>query len=361
MSNLIRHLLPALAVAFLTSACSRPVDRPATPVSSASSAPAPGPPVATATPSGVGVVAEVEGAPILAAELEKKVGSRLARLRQEEFELRQQALEELIAERLLAAESAKRHLKPEELLRREVDAKIQKPSAETVDSLYRQNQGRFAGQSKDQALARIRQVLEERARSERRQAYERELRRGARVTSRLEPPRTQVQIPNGAPSTGAPGAPVTMVEFTDYQCPYCHRAQSVVDSLLSRYAGRLRLVHLDFPLDGHPGALPAARGARCAGEQGRFWEYHRDLMTSSGLLDDADLKARAAKLGLKPGPFAACLSSGRYDAAIRASFEQGASLGVTGTPAYFVNGRMVSGARPLEDFTEIIDAELAGR
>jgi protein-disulfide isomerase len=303
----------------------------------------------------------VHGAPILASELEQKVSSRLARLRQEEFELRRQALEEIVSERLLDAEAARRHLSRDELLRRELDAKVKKPSAETVEGLYRQNQGRFAGQPKDQVLARIRQALEERARSERRLAYEKDLRRAARVAFRLEPPRAQVDLPAGAPSTGAAKAPVTLVEFTDYQCPYCHRAQGVVDQLLLRYAGKLRLVHLDFPLEGHPGAIPAARGARCAGEQGRFWEYHRDLMTSAGLLDDADLKARASKLGLKPAPFAACLSSGRHDAAIRACFEQGESLGVSGTPAYFVNGRMVSGARPLEDFTEIIEAELAGR
>jgi protein-disulfide isomerase len=154
---------------------------------------------------------------------------------------------------------------------------------------------------------------------------------------------------------------VTIVEFTDYQCPYCHRAQTVIDDVLSRYPGKVRLVHLDFPLDGHPGATPAARAARCAGEQGKFWEYHRSLMTAPGALDDADLKSRAASLHLSASSFGRCLSSDRHDAAIQASLEEGESLGVTGTPAYFVNGRMLSGARPLEDFTQLIDAELAGR
>jgi protein-disulfide isomerase len=309
-------------------------------------------------PSGGGVVAEVNGTPILASELDEKVSGRLARLRQEEFEIRQQALEELVAERLLAAEAAKRRLTREELLRREVEAKLTMPTANAVETLYQQNQGRFAGQTKEQALARIRQLLEDRARSERRSGFEKELRRAAQVDFRLEPPRTPLELPADVPSTGSARAPITMVEFTDYQCPYCHRAESVVEELLSRYAGKLRLVHLDFPLEGHPGALPAARAARCAGEQGRFWDYHRDLMTSGGLLDETDLKARAARLGLKAGPFAACLASGRYDAAIRASVDRGVSLGVNGTPAYFINGRMVSGARPIEDFAKIIDSEL---
>ena len=131
--------------------------------------------------------------------------------------------------------------------------------------------------------------------------------------------------------------------------------------MLKRYAGKVRFVHMDFPLDGHPGALPAARAARCAGEQGRFWEFHRDLMTVEGPFDDADLKSRAGKLGLKAADFGSCLASGRHDATIRASFEQGEALGVTGTPAYFVNGRMFSGVRPVADFAQAIDAELAGR
>ena len=319
-----------------------------------------GAPVAAAV-SGVGVVAEVNGAPILASELEQKVAGRLARLRQEEYEIRRQALEELIAERLVAAEASKRKLAPEELLRQEVDAKTAALPAAQVEAIYEQNQDRFAGQTRADALARIRDVVGQRAKTERRAAYDKELRAAARVAVRLEAPRGTVPVlPAGAPSTGPADAAVTIVEFTDYQCPYCHRAQGVIDQVLSRYAGKVRFVHLDFPLDGHPGAVPAARAARCAGEQGQFWEYHRSLMTAPGTLDEADLKGRASALKLNADAFGSCLSSGRHDDAIHASFRQGEELGVTGTPAYFVNGRMLSGARPVEAFTELIDAELAG-
>ena len=120
-------------------------------------------------------------------------------------------------------------------------------------------------------------------------------------------------------------------------------------------------MHLDFPLEGHPRAFPAARAARCAGEQGRFWEYHRSLMTENGSLDDVDLTARAKKAGLDAAKFGACIGSQHNDEAIRASFVQGESLGVTGTPAYFINGRLLSGARPVESFAEVIDSELASR
>jgi protein-disulfide isomerase len=353
-----RALALLLAVILAPAACSRPGGQ-------ASSAGAPAPaatPTAPSSPAvtGVGVVAEVNGAPILAAELEQKVAGRLVAVRQQEYELRRQALDELIAERLVAAEAAKRKVTPAELARQEVDAKAATLPPAQLETVYEQNKERFAGQTREEALARIREVLGERAKAERRAAWEKELRDAARVAVRLEAPRATVAIPAGAPSTGPASARVTVVEFADYQCPYCHRAQSVIDQVLSRYAGKIRFVHLDFPLDGHPGAVPAARAARCAGEQGKFWEYHRGLMTAPGSLDAADLARRAATLHLDESSFEACLSSGRHDGAIQASLRQGEELGVSGTPAYFVNGRMLSGARPLESFEELIDAELVG-
>jgi protein-disulfide isomerase len=306
-------------------------------------------------------VAEVNGAPILASELERKVAGRLSRLRQEEYEIRRRGLDELIAERLIAAEAAKRDLSSDEVVRREVDAKAETPPAARVEAIYEENRERFAGLSRADAVARVRELLGERARAQRRASWEKDLRDGARVEVRLEAPRIGVAIPESAPSTGPADAPVTIVEFTDYQCPYCHRAQLVIDELLERYSGRLRLVHLDFPLDGHPGAVPAARAARCAAEQGRFWDYHRGLMTVPGALDPADLARRASNLRLDAPAFEACLSSGRHDEAIRASVRQGEELGVTGTPAYFVNGRMLSGARPIEAFAELVEDELTRR
>jgi protein-disulfide isomerase len=346
-----------LAAASTLAACSRG-KAPAAPAASGAAAARPS---ASPTASGVGVVAEVNGSPIFVSELDAKASSRLVRLRQEEYEIRRQTLDELVAERLLDAQAAKGGMSRDELLRREVDLKTPAETTSAVEALYEQNKARFSGQPKEQALARIREVLGLRAKAERHEAYVQELRAKARVAVRLEAPRTRVDLPADAPSTGPASAAVTIVEFADYQCPFCHRAQAVMDRLLSRYAGKVRLVHLAFPLEGHPGAFPAAQASRCAGEQGKFWEYHHGLMTAPGLLDDADLKARAAKLGLEAAEFGSCLASGRHDAAIRAAFEQGESLGVSGTPAYFVNGRMLTGARPYEEFAQVIDAELSVR
>jgi protein-disulfide isomerase len=303
-------------------------------------------------------VATVDGLPITNDELEKRVEKRLSRIRQEEYEIRKDALEEMIAERLLDKEAATRGITKEQLLRDEVDLQAGEPDAKLVDLLYEQNKARFGSRKKDDVLPEIRSVLKDRNRADKRASLERRLRGKAAIQVALEPPRTDVPIPASAPALGPTGAPVTIVEFADYQCPYCHSAQATIDKVMSAYAGKVQLVHRDFPLDGHPGAFPAARAARCAGEQGKFWDYHRSLMTVKGPFDNADFEARATGLKLDPKAFATCLSSDRHDAAIRESVEAGSRAGVSGTPAYFINGRLLSGARPFESFQEIIESEM---
>jgi protein-disulfide isomerase len=312
----------------------------------------------SASSSAAEVVARIDGKPILGQELDKRVDRRLSRLRQEEYEIRSQALEEMIGERLLETEARTRGITTEGLLRDEVDQQVPEPDPKLVDQLYEQNKARFAGKTKDQVVAEVRKFLKDRARAERRADLQRRLRAKSKVEVALQAPRTDMPVPAAAPLLGPNDAPVTIVQFTDYQCPYCHRAQATIDTVMSRYAGKVQLVHRDFPLDGHPQAFPAARAARCAGEQGKFWDYYRSLMTAPGAMEDSDLRTRATTLKLDPAAFAACLSSDRNDAVIRESVEAGTRAGVTGTPAYFINGRMITGARPFEAFQEIIESEL---
>jgi protein-disulfide isomerase len=131
----------------------------------------------------------------------------------------------------------------------------------------------------------------------------------------------------------------------------------VVDEIMGRYPGKVRFVHRDFLL-GKPRSLPAARAARCAGEQGKFWEYHRDLLVTPGDMGDADLKSRAAGMGLDGGKFSTCAASDRFDADIRSATESGQSLGIDSTPTFFVNGRRLVGAVPADQFAEVIEDEL---
>jgi protein-disulfide isomerase len=227
-----------------------------------------------------------------------------------------------------------------------------------VESLYTQNRARFSGRSKDEAVAEIEKALKAQERSRLVEAFTAQLREKALVRISLEPPREAMPLSAAAPALGPSGAPVTIIEFTDYQCPYCHRAQSTIEKVMSQYSGKVRLVHRDFPLDGHAQAFPAARAAYCAGEQGRFWDYHHSLMTDRGDLSGGDLLARAGTLKLDSTAFSSCLGSHRHDTTIQESLEAGIKAGVTGTPSYFINGRMLTGARPFGDFKEVIEAEL---
>lgn len=317
-----------------------------------------------APPSGEGcnpeeVIAEAGELKLTRAELDKKVAERLVTVRQQEYDIRRQAVDELVAERLLAQEAATRKMSTDDLMK-EVDSKATIPTQDEINAFFEQNKARVPPQmSKEEALDQITRSMRERNLAVARARYRGELISKAGLRVKLSPPRSEITVPAIAPATGPDKAPITIVEFVDYQCPYCQRSETTVQEVLAKYPGKIRLVHRDFPLDGHPRALPAARAAYCAGEQGKFWEFHRDVLMKPSDLSDEDLKSRAGALGLDQAAFSTCAASERHDATIRNAAAQGSSLGVTGTPAFFINGRMLTGARPVDQFTSIIDDELA--
>lgn len=318
---------------------------------------APGPAGTVASP-GSEVAATLDGTPITRAEVDERAKDRLLRVRQEEYEARKQALDELVGQRLLDKEAKARGISVDQLLKDEVDRQITPPSAEVVGQVYQQNRANFGTRTREQAEADIARALLERARAAYGQAFTSRLREKATLTIALDPPRATVIIPAEAPTLGPKDAKVTIVAFSDFQCPFCQRAQSVVDEVMKSFGGKVQLVHRDFPLDGHPQAMAAARAARCAGEQGRFWDYHHSLMVVRGDLSEADLRQRALGLKLDLAPFASCLGSDRHDASIRDGLEAGLKLGVNSTPTFFVNGQMLVGARPFEAFKDAIESEL---
>jgi protein-disulfide isomerase len=318
-----------------------------------------GPERTSAGAGGAEVVAEVDGKPITRAELEERARERLVALRQQEYEILRQVLDELVAERLMDREAKARGISREELVHAEVDGKAPAPGKAEVDRIYEANRPRLGARTRDDVAPEIERLLRQRGLEGRREAFRRELLARAAVRVHLEPPRADVAVPPTAPAVGPRSAPVTIVEFTDYQCPYCRRAQPTVEQVLARYGDKVRLVLREFPLDNHPRAFAASRAARCAGEQGKFWDYHRDLLTNQADFSDQDFKRRAQALGLEPDRFASCYASDRHDDAIREAYEHGSRLGVTGTPTFFVNGRLLVGARPLEQFQQVIDEELA--
>jgi protein-disulfide isomerase len=163
----------------------------------------------------------------------------------------------------------------------------------------------------------------------------------------------------GAPFKGPERAAVTIVKFEDFQCPYCKTVQPTYQELLKRYNGKVKLVHKDLPLDAlHPQARQAAEAARCAGEQGKFWEYHDALYANSPKAGVEELKSHAKEVGLNVSSFEQCFTSGKFKGLVQKDLSEGAQLGVTGTPTFFINGREISGAQPVEAFAAIIDEEL---
>lgn len=185
-----------------------------------------------------------------------------------------------------------------------------------------------------------------------------------RAESKVEnllPPLLLPKVPFKAdgPSRGQAGAPVTIVEFSDYECEFCSRAEDVVRRVLAEYGGKVRLVHQPFPLAGHPRAPKAAEAALCAGEQGRYWDMHDSLFAGQGALGIEDLKGRARALGLDAQRFDACLDSGRMAPVVEASRRLAEGIGVSATPSFFVNGRPLSGMQPFERFKGLVDHELA--
>jgi protein-disulfide isomerase len=198
--------------------------------------------------------------------------------------------------------------------------------------------------------------------AEQRNQYVQSLRAKGTVVDRLQPPpvvRVQVST-DGAPIRGKADAPVTLVEFSDFHCPYCKRVQSTLTKVLEKYPGKIRLLFRHLPLDAlHPQARSAAEASWCAQDQGKFWEYHDVLFEQAPKAAEDDLKRYAERVGLNTEKFASCLFQSVHHDAVQRDIDEVTKLGMSGTPAFFINGRPLSGAQPFEKFVQVIDEELA--
>jgi protein-disulfide isomerase len=175
----------------------------------------------------------------------------------------------------------------------------------------------------------------------------------------LDPPRYTVPIGTDDPVRGNPSAPITIVEFSDYQCPFCARVNPTLAKIRETYGDRVKIVFKDYPLPNHPQAPKAAEAARCAGDQNKYWEMHDAMFANQRALEVPSLKQAARAIGLNGTTFDECLDSGKWAAAVRAGNELGEQMGVNSTPTLYVNGRALIGAMPFENFKQIIDEELA--
>jgi protein-disulfide isomerase len=183
----------------------------------------------------------------------------------------------------------------------------------------------------------------------------------AQVNVNPDVKRTDV-LTDGDPSIGPDSAPITIIEFSDYQCPYCAKWYTeVFTRLMTDYKGKVRFVYRDFPLYSiHPESQPAAEAANCAGDQGAYWEFHNALFSGKYRLGSDAYARYAEELGLNPEKFNQCVSTHRFKSEVDADFKYATTIGVSSTPTFFVNGLAVVGAQPYEVFQQLIDKELAG-
>ena len=302
------------------------------------------------------VVARVAGRPLTLDELEQKKAADLLQARYKYYLAEKDALDKLIDEELVENEARREKVTVQQLLDNHVGKRLKDPTEDQLQVYYE-------GLQTDQPYSAVRPQILDHIRQLRRQkagmAYVKDLRKKADVHIALEPPVVPIASID-APTTGPADAPVKIIEFADYQCPYCKKVAPELKQLIDgEFAGKASLTFADFPLPMHHDAEKAAEAARCAGVQGKYWQYHDALFGEKVGLEVSDLKAHAETLKLDPQKFGQCLDSGGQAPAIAKTLTEGKKLGLTGTPSFVINGHFISGATDSATLRDLIEQELA--
>lgn len=312
------------------------------------------PPEQDPSEAGKKVVASVGTHSITLREVEQAVALPLFQADQQRSQLLHQALQQLIDEELLKTEASRKGVTVSQLLadasQSESIARIANLPApvKRIDRGKTQEGSDLDAPRDPQEQARLRQALLV------------ALRRQANIHITLpepEPPILSVSADDD-PSVGPANAPVTIVEFSDFQCPYCKLSVPMIKAILAKYPDKVKVVYRDYPGPNHPHAQQAAEAAQCAGEQGKFWEYHDSLFDRQAPGTGWNFTELAREIGLNEEAFATCLNTGRYREEVAKDLQDGFKLGVTSTPTFFINGRPLVGAKPFAEFQAVIDGLL---
>ena len=300
------------------------------------------------------VIAEVDGMRITLAQFESKRPSALFQARNSFYDAEKKAVEEYIDDLLLEGQAQKENMSVAQLLERHVNGEIAKDPDDAVLRVY------YEGVDTNEPFEAVRDKIIEHLRQRRlakaKTAYIQSLRSQAKITVDVAPPRIDISLQD-TPVRGPAGAPLTLVEYADYECPYCQQVQPTLDQLEAAFKGKMAFAYKDLPLPMHPHAQKAAEASQCAGLQGKYWEYH-DLLSKTKALEVSQLKAGARQLGLEPGAFDKCLDSGERAESVKSSQNEAQKLGLLGTPSFFLNGRFFSGNLSYDQMRQLLEDEL---
>jgi protein-disulfide isomerase len=315
-------------------------------------------------PSQNEVVATVGNKSITLAEVDDKAleaptSNFSGKLSQALYDARLFALDEMIASMLMDEAARADGIDRATLVEKEITSKVRNVTDSDIAAWYQTNQARVQGRALAEVRQPIRTFLTQERMQEARTKYINELRSKTTVRLMLEPPRQKVATAANSPTRGPANAPVQIIEFSDFQCPFCYRVGPALQQVFDKYGDRIHLVYREYPLPNHPHARGASEAGLCANEQGKFWPFHDRLFANQQKLSASDLKQHAADLGLDTRKFNACVDSHKFADQVETDISAGNDAGVNGTPAFFINGRALSGAQPFEEFKRIIDDELA--
>ncbi len=300
------------------------------------------------------VVAEVGGVKVTLGELEQQESAKLLSAHYQYYQAQSKALEDLIDKKLLEQKAASENLTVDQLVDRDIKSQVKDPTEDQMKVYYEGLETDQPYESvREKILEKIRQLRTDKARA----AYVKALRAQTTVTIALAPPRANVDVAD-AQVLGPKSAQVTLVEFADYECPYCQKVAADVKKLKADFGDKVNFTYKDFPLPMHARAEKAAEAARCASKQNKFWEFHDELFHSKEL-DVDQLKAQARALKLDSDQFDKCLDSGQQAAAVERDRKEGMRLGITGTPSFFVNGHYLSGALDYAALRQVVEQQLA--
>ncbi|MBI1944471.1 MAG: thioredoxin domain-containing protein [Deltaproteobacteria bacterium] len=276
--------------------------------------------------------------------------------------LRSRALDAYVTEQLVNAAAAKAGVEPDAWVRAEIEKRATVPTDAEIQGFYDSIRPPDAPPLEVVKQRVVMMMQQQRAEESARALFD-----GLKAAAKLErslpdvrsPPR-DIDLPAWAGKKGAAGAKVRVVEFADYQCPYCSRAADAMRALAKRYGDRVEFAYRNFPLRSiHPDADRAAQAAQCAGRQGKFWEMHDKLYAAQNSLDAESMLAHGKELGLDVAKLESCISKGETAAEVEADLKEATDLGIEGTPSFFVNGRPHLGNPSEEALAAAIDAELA--